>query len=61
MKLDDLDLLTGPKSAKAGLSALIARDGRLLRLPLQLPDGVRTAKLTLTEPALATAWLAGKS
>ena len=61
LKLDDLDLLTGPKSAKAGLSALIARDGRLLRLPLQLPDGVRTAKLTLTEPALATAWLAGKS
>ena len=60
LKLDDLAFLTGPDSARANLTALVARDGRLLRLPLRLPDGVLTAKLSLTEPALAAVWLAGK-
>ena len=56
-KLDDLPLYT---HGQTQITALIARDARLLRLPLQLPTASATGdslRLTLSEPARAQAWL----
>ena len=55
-KLDDLALYAG---AQHKLTALVARDKRLLRLPLELPAGVTTCRLSLRDAALAAAWLTG--
>ena len=55
-KLDDLQLLAGQQRK---LTALVARDGRLLRLPLTLPDEVLTARLLQTDAAKGEQWLAG--
>ena len=55
-KLDDLKLLAGKQR---DLTALVARDGRLLRLPLTLPDEVLTARLLQTDAAKGEQWLAG--
>lgn len=53
-RLDDLALYLGPLR-KA--TALIARDRRLLRLPLTLPAGVTTWRLFAQDPAKLAAWL----
>lgn len=53
-KLDDLALYLGPLR-KA--NALVARDRRLLRLPLRLPAGVTTWRLFAQDPAKMAAWL----
>ena len=55
-KLDDLALYAGPQRK---LTALVARDKRLLRLPLELPEGVTTWRLSLHDAAAAARWLAG--
>ena len=54
-KLDDLPLYLG---AATKCTALIARDRRLLRLPLTLASDVKTARLVLQDPAKVGAWLA---
>lgn len=54
-KLDELALYAG---AERQLTALVARDARLLRLPLLLPDDAGTARLAVREPSLVQAWLA---
>ena len=54
-KLDDLALYLG---AATKCTALIARDKRLLRLPLTLAVEVKTARLVLQDAAKAGAWLA---
>lgn len=53
-RLDDLALYLGPLR-KA--TALVARDRRLLRLPLALPAGVTTWRLFAQDPARMAAWL----
>jgi len=53
-RLDDLALYLGPLR-KA--TALVARDRRLLRLPLTLPAGVTTWRLFAQDPARMAAWL----
>lgn len=53
-KLDDLALYLGPLKK---ITALIARDRRLLRLPLTLPSGVTTWRLAAQDPAKLTRWL----
>ena len=53
-RLDDLALYLGPLR-KA--TALVARDRRLLRLPLALPGGVTTWRLFAQDPARMAAWL----
>jgi predicted metalloprotease with PDZ domain len=53
-RLDDLALYLGPLR-KA--TALVARDRRLLRLPLALPAGVTTWRLFAQDPAKMGAWL----
>jgi len=53
-KLDDLALYLG-QGRKA--IALVARDKRLLRLPLELPVTDTTARLVLRDAAKVTAWL----
>ncbi|NTV86182.1 MAG: peptidase M61, partial [Burkholderiaceae bacterium] len=55
-KLDDLVLYAGPHHS---LTALVSRDKRLLRLPLELPQGVTTWRLSLHDAAAAARWLAG--
>jgi predicted metalloprotease with PDZ domain len=55
-KLDDLALFAGPQRT---LTALVARDKRLLRLPLELPEGVTTWRLSLRDAPLAADWLSG--
>jgi predicted metalloprotease with PDZ domain len=55
-KLDDLVLYAGTQRK---LTALVARDRRLLELPLQLPAAVTTWRLALRDGARAKAWLAG--
>jgi predicted metalloprotease with PDZ domain len=55
-KLDDLALYAGPHHS---LTALVSRDKRLLRLPLELPQGVTTWRLSLHDAAAAARWLAG--
>ena len=54
-KLDDLTLYAGSQKK---VSALVARDKRLLRLDLTLPSGVSTWRLVLRDAALAGRWLA---
>ena len=54
-KLDDLTLYAG---AHKKVTALVARDRRLLRLDLTLPAAVTTWRLVLREAALAQPWLA---
>ena len=58
-RLDDLPLYAPPHTAQ--VTALVARDQRLLRLPLQLSAGADaasdTVQLRLTDPALAARWL----
>ncbi|MDM0105194.1 peptidase M61 [Variovorax sp. J22R24] len=53
-RLDDLALYLGPLK-KA--TALVARDRRLLRLPLTLPTGVTTWRLFAQDPAKLAKWL----
>ncbi|MBC7604770.1 MAG: M61 family metallopeptidase [Ramlibacter sp.] len=54
-KVDDLLLYAGNHRK---LTALVARDRRLLRLELTLPPSVTTWRLVLRESALAQPWLA---
>ena len=54
-KLDDLALYAG---AHRRLTALVARDRRLLRLELALPAAVTTWRLALRDAARAQPWLA---
>lgn len=53
-KLDDLALYLGPLKK---ITALVARDRRLLRLPLTLPSGVTTWRLFAQDPARIAPWL----
>lgn len=54
-KLDDLPLYAGQATR---LTALVARDKRLLRLSLAWPPQATTARLALHDAALAAPWLA---
>jgi predicted metalloprotease with PDZ domain len=54
-KLDDLTLYAGSHKK---VTALVARDRRLLRLELALPAAVTTWRLVLRDAALAQPWLA---
>ncbi|MGJ7508185.1 M61 family metallopeptidase [Variovorax sp. GT1P44] len=53
-RLDDLALYLGPLKKAV---ALVARDRRLLRLPLTLPTGVTTWRLFAQDPAKLAKWL----
>ena len=55
-KLDDLALYAGPSRE---LTALVARDQRLLRLPLTLPEQATTWRLALRDAPAASNWLGG--
>lgn len=55
-KLEDLALYTGPQRK---LTALVARDKRLLRLPLELPELATTWRLALRDAAAVASWLEG--
>lgn len=57
-KLDDLLLYAGTHRK---VTALVARDRRLLRLDLALPAGITTWRLALRDAARAQAWLAPQS
>jgi predicted metalloprotease with PDZ domain len=54
-KLDDLPLYAGDHRK---VTALVARDRRLLRLELNLPAAATTWRLVLRDPARAQPWLA---
>ncbi|MGK6305680.1 M61 family metallopeptidase [Variovorax sp. DT-64] len=54
-RLDDLALYLG---ALKKITALVARDRRLLRLPLTLPTGVTTLRLAVQDAAKLAQWLA---
>jgi predicted metalloprotease with PDZ domain len=54
-KVDDLPLYAGPQRK---VTALVARDRRLLRLELQLPAASTTWRLVLRDAARAQSWLA---
>jgi predicted metalloprotease with PDZ domain len=54
-RLDDLGLYLGPLKK---ITALVARDRRLLRLPLTLPTGVTTWRLSAQDPVKIARWLA---
>ena len=54
-KLDELTLVAGPERQ---MWAWVARDKRMLRLPLTLPQDVRTWRLALRDAAVLGAWLA---
>ncbi|WP_307688144.1 M61 family metallopeptidase [Variovorax ginsengisoli] len=54
-KLDDLALYLGPHKK---MTALVARDRRLMRLPLTLPAGVTTWRLFAQDAGKLSAWLA---
>jgi predicted metalloprotease with PDZ domain len=54
-KLDDLPFYAG---AHKKVTALVARDRRLLRLELNLPSAVTTWRLVLRDTARAQSWLA---
>jgi predicted metalloprotease with PDZ domain len=56
MRLDDLAQYAAPGSA---LTALVARDKRLLRLKLVLPRSVTTWRLTVRDGHKLGRWLAG--
>lgn len=53
-RLDDLALYLGPLKKSV---ALVARDRRLLRLPLTLPTGVTTWRLFAQDPAKLAKWV----
>ncbi|NML43035.1 M61 family metallopeptidase [Ramlibacter sp. G-1-2-2] len=53
-KLDDLTMYAG---SHRKVTALVARDRRLLRLELSLPAGVTTWRLALRDAARAQSWL----
>lgn len=55
-RLDDLPLYA---ASHRKLVALVSRDARLLRLPLELGNPVTTRRLALRDAALAAPWLAG--
>lgn len=55
-KLDDLSLYAGQHRR---VTALVARDRRLLRLDLQLPAGAATWRLVLRDAVRAQPWLSG--
>lgn len=55
-KLEDLALYAGPQRK---LTALVARDKRLLRLPLELPEHATTWRLALRDAAAVASWLEG--
>jgi predicted metalloprotease with PDZ domain len=57
-KLDDLTLYAG---SHRKLTALVARDRRILRLELNLPASATTWRLVLRDAALAQPWLASLS
>jgi predicted metalloprotease with PDZ domain len=57
-KLDDLPLYAG---SHRKVTALVARDRRLLRLDLALPAGVTTWRLVLRDAARAQTWLGPQS
>ena len=57
-KLDDIALYAGPQRK---LTALVARDRRLLRLALTLPTGATTWRLGLAQAERVRTWLAGKA
>ena len=52
---DDLALYLGPHRK---MTALVARDRRLLRLQLTMPEGLTTWRLFAKDPALLARWLA---
>jgi len=52
-KLDDLLLYAGNHRK---VTAIVARDRRLLRLDLTIPSGITTWRLVLRDPAQAQAW-----
>ena len=54
MRLDDLSLYAAPGRP---VTALVARDRHLLRLPLVLPKAVTTWRLAVRDNQLLTAWL----
>jgi predicted metalloprotease with PDZ domain len=54
-KLDDLALYLGEHRK---MVAIVARDRRLLRLPLTLPEGMTTCRLFAKDAALLGRWLA---
>ena len=54
-KLDDLLLYAGSHKK---VTAIVARDRRLLRLELNLPAAVTTWRLVLRDPGRAKPWLA---
>ena len=55
-RLDDIGIYAPPGAL---VTALVARDRRLLRLPLRLPRGVTTWRLTVRDAGLAAPWLQG--
>jgi len=55
-RLEDLALYAGPGDS---VTALLARDRRLLRLPLVLPKAVATWRLAVRDAKLAGVWLSG--
>ena len=57
-KLDDIALYAGPNRK---LTALVARDRRLLRLVLTLPTGATTWRLGLAQAERVRTWLAGNA
>ncbi|MEO8855586.1 MAG: peptidase M61 [Burkholderiaceae bacterium] len=54
MRLEELALYAAPASA---VTALVARDRRLLRLPLQIPHGITTWRLAVRDSKAVAAWL----
>lgn len=56
-KLDDLSLLLAPQAQTC--TALVARDARLLRLPLTLPPTAQTLRFAVADAAAVAAWLDG--
>ena len=57
-KLDDLLLYAG---SHRKVTAIVARDRRLLRLELNLPAGVTTWRLVMRDAARAQSWLGPQS
>ncbi len=57
-KLDDLLLYAG---SHRKLTALVARDRRILRLELNLPAAATTWRLVLRDPAQAQPWLSAQA
>ena len=57
-KLDDVPLYAG---SHRKLTALVARDRRLLRLELTLPAAASTWRLVLRDPQKAQSWLAPRA